>query len=443
MKTIQVSRSKLNPRCSRVLANNGAHDAALLPGILGLALWCAAAHTVFAQRPFDHPNCDFDGDHATDMVIWRPIATANKEGQWWVLKSTSNFNTFFVVKDWGGPGDIPVPSSDFDGDGITDMVYFRQWNASWYVRSSSSKFTDDRLSRRFGDPGDIPLAGVHTAGATKTEFAVYRPSNDNWYMLLSNSNYRETLRLNLTESPGLFSGDVLLTNTDVDGDGHTDLIQWKPTSTSDPSSGTFFVRIVFQSFVHLVDWGAPGDIPIENLDVGGEGGADLVVWRPSDGTWRALLGLQNNSPSKIIQWGQPGDIPLPNSDFDKDGRADIVLWRPIAEIVTDPSGETRVVSKFFILLSTKGFDRDQPLVITLGQPGDIPLPHSDFDGDKQADAAVYRPSDSSWHVLTSRSTYTEAIDRQWGQPGDFPINDFGGNSTRRYMAYYLLHQFYP
>src|SRR4051794_1344614 len=51
-----------------------------------------------------------------------------------------------------------------------------------------------------------------------------------------------------------------------------------------------------------------------------------------------------------------------------------------------------------------------------------------FDGDGRSDTAVYRPSDATWHVLTSASGFTAKIEKQWGLPGDVPIqhSDFDG-----------------
>jgi hypothetical protein len=86
---------------------------------------------------------DFDGDHRTDLAVYRPT-----EGNWYLQKSGGGFQTV----GWGLPGDKFQPG-DINADGKTDFVVFRPSNNTWYGLRSDN-FTVN--SAVWGVAGDIP-----------------------------------------------------------------------------------------------------------------------------------------------------------------------------------------------------------------------------------------------------------------------------------------------
>ena len=55
---------------------------------------------------------------------------------WFILPSQNPAH--IVIYQWGLPDDLPVPGSDFDGDGKTDIAVWRPSTGSWFIVPSSN-----------------------------------------------------------------------------------------------------------------------------------------------------------------------------------------------------------------------------------------------------------------------------------------------------------------
>lgn len=239
-------------------------------------------------------RADFDGDGRTDLSVFRP-----SQGNWYILGSTAGFS----VLNWGLSGDTLVPG-DYDNDGKSDTAIFRPTNnpgADFYILNSNG-FTFTGLD--WGNTGDIPVVGDYD-GDQKADVAVFRPSNNTWYILNSSGG--------ATITPFGSTGDVPLV-ADWDGDGKTDLsvrrgINWIASLSAGGSVN--------------VPFGLAGDLAVQ-ADYDGDNKDDITVFRPSNGTWYALLS-STGSPIQI-QFGAMGDIPVPG-DFDGDGVDDQAIYR--------------------------------------------------------------------------------------------------------------------
>jgi hypothetical protein len=278
-----------------------------------------------------HTPSDFDGDHKTDVAVFRPTTT-----EWWFARSTLGL----VATQFGSASDKIIPA-DFDGDGIADMAVWREAaQSTFYIFESSTSTlrTDD-----FGIVGDDPKLVADWDGDGKADPAVYRPGTGNqsgtiFYRASSNNPNRNITFFQWG------SNDDRPVRGDFDGDGKADPAVFK-------SDGSWWILLSSNGTLSVQFWGLATD-KIVYGDFDGDGKTDLAVFRPSDTNWY-ILQSSNGQPT-VRQFGLATDVLTPG-DYDGDGKTDLSVFRP-------SNGET------WMLMSTNGTSK----TITFGTAGDIP-----------------------------------------------------------------------
>jgi FG-GAP repeat len=287
---------------------------------------------LFTLPTFAAQRFDFDGDHKSDIGIYRP-STAQF---WWINSS----NGVLHSSVFGNPGDIPL-AADYDGDGKTDIAIYRPSTATfWWITSSDGVLH----SSLFGNPGDIPIVADYD-GDGKTDIGIYRPSTATFWWITSSSGVLHS---------ALFGnqGDIPIV-ADYDGDGKTDVAVYRP------STGTFWWTRSSDGVLASRQFGQTGDIPIVG-DFDGDRKDDLAIYRRSTSTFMYIPSAGGQPVNVVL--GLPGDIPV-LGDFDGDGKTDIAVFRP-------GSGGSGTDNIFFYIPSSTP---SQTVQIGFGNPDDYPL----------------------------------------------------------------------
>jgi hypothetical protein len=254
---------------------------------------------------------DYDGDHKTDYVIWRPPANG-VHAAFWILKSTDG--TASIVP-FGLAGDSPFVVGDYDGDGKDDVAIFRrdpnpldptQPAEFWFQPSTGpNKGQDTRV--QWGIESDFPVPGDYN-GDGKADMAVGRDNGDGtisvWIHFgdgTGNPNTSQVVKRWGLKTDFFVPGDY-------DGDGKTDLAIVRDNGTN----LDWWVQWSSDNSVHIATWGLGGGLASDDIqntvqgDYDGDGKTDIAIWRPSDATFY-IVSSQTGAPI-YRKWGNAGSV---------------------------------------------------------------------------------------------------------------------------------------
>jgi len=212
---------------------------------------------------------DYDGDGKTD------IAVMSKTGTWWMLLSGSAYQP--VVTNFGvtGAGPVtdtgPVPA-DYDGDGMTDLAYYKKSSGEWGILFSDS---GQAVTATWGGPDFIP-APADFDGDDKADPCKYNEATGEWYILLSSSGYQEVSTI-------WGGAGYQAVPADFDNDGRADPCVYNKTT------GEWQIMLSNYGYAPIAfTWGNTDYKPVPG-DYDGDGRVDPMVYADSIPRWAIML----------------------------------------------------------------------------------------------------------------------------------------------------------
>jgi hypothetical protein len=280
---------------------------------LGLVASCATAlvAAIVPASAIDNTkgSSDFTGDGVSDIAVVRP-----EGGNWtWLVRDTQT--TGVVSNQFGLSSDLMLPA-DFDGDGSLDEMVWRPspTTYSFFARFSS---TGGYGGLTFGQNGDRPIIADFN-GDGRADIAVVRPGVPyTWYFAYSDGSYA-SFQFGT-------NGDTPIA-ADIDADGKADLV----VRRTEGSDSHWFVALssclCYQDFL----FGLSSDRYVEG-DFNGDSAADIAVVRPETSTaYRWYVQYSYSGAVSTFLWGDPStDYPLAG-DYNGDGADDALAWRTSA-----------------------------------------------------------------------------------------------------------------
>jgi hypothetical protein len=293
-----------------------------------------------------------------------------------------------------------VTDTDFNGDGLADVVIHDRQSGDWYVGlSTGSAFLADRWAARFGNRADQERALVADfTGDGRTDVAIHDFRTGNWYVgRAATGGFAVEAWATNFGNRGAEREAVLV--GDFDGDGRADVV------LHDRLTGDWFVGRSTGSGFAVSRWAASfgnrGEAFEETFaaDFTGDGRTDVAIHDRQTGEW--WIGRSTGTGFTKERWatsfGNRGrdaeDVFV--ADFNGDGRADVAIHdrETGAWYVGISTGTSLAISAWVLDFGNRG-SREEALV-------------GDFTGDGRADVAIHDRETGAWWVgVSTGSAFT-------------------------------------
>jgi uncharacterized delta-60 repeat protein len=289
-------------------------------------------------------------------------------------------------------------------DGKFYLVGYKLGSNGITAITATRYLSNGTIDRGFGFRGSSQLRGSNLFSFLSLVDAVLQPDGKIAVTTSASSGSAIDSRINVIR----MTATVTPPNTrgDFDGDGKTDFAVYRPGNNFwyalNSSDGSLFAQ----------RYGMTGD-ELMPADYNYDMKTDLSVFRAGLKVWFVSPSMPAGGGTLTANGvGQTGDIPV-QADYDGDGQADIAFFSSSGNwtiryssrtIWGNPSDPIYVASYHF------------------GLGTDKPVP-ADYDGDGQADLAVFRPSNGYWYILRSSDGSFHATNFGLGTdklvPGDY------------------------
>jgi len=273
----------------------------------------------FVDGPRDVHAADVDGDDDTDLLS---ASSQDDQIAWYENDGSGTFTPHTITTN--AEGAIQVHAADVDGDDDTDILSASNSDdtVAWYENEGTSdpSFTTHEVTTTAGGAASVYAADVDGNGHTDVLAASYSDDTVAWYENDGTSDPGFTLH-EITSSA---DGAASVYATDVDGDGHTDVLSASILDNAvrwyeNDGSGTFTS--------HTITTNAEFARSVYAADVDGDGHTDIlsaseiddtIAWHENDGTSDPSFTTHEITTSADGAWS------VYAADVDGDGDTDVL-----------------------------------------------------------------------------------------------------------------------